>query len=323
MTGFSQRWRAAVGVIGVLSLGLATFYFVFEEADVPSDERSVVVIRMRRPQKDESSDDVRSALPLTALNDVHQKAEDKGLSLIPPQETKPTITIYIEPARTRNTLFLSHRLVAYSRGKYEYRHVILNSKLSRNVTTFRHEVCVNTPGYKVFIGHGELVLRNWPGNCLWSVTGDEAGDWGLKRNGKYFGLHGPGNLLPTDEAHPLGRIIVPEYAKPWFRQYYDTRQTEAFGNDTRFLPLGSRLEFPNLKGKSLPRAAERQFLYSYMVGLTDLSRKRLHEVLVDDTLIPKDRVSLLENTYLIETLAYASMSQVQSTSARIGSAKKR
>ena len=78
---------------------------------------------------------------------------------------RETITIYIEPAKTRSTLFLTKRLVAYSRGKYNYRHVVLNARLARNATAFRHETCVLTPGFKVFVGHGELALRNWPGTC--------------------------------------------------------------------------------------------------------------------------------------------------------------
>jgi hypothetical protein len=206
---------------------------------------------------------------------------------------KPTITVYIEPARTRNSLFLSHRLVAYSSGKYEYKHVILNSKLSRNVTAFRHETCIKTPGFKVFVGHGELVLRNWPGNSIWMITGDEAGDWGLKRKGKYFGLHGPSSkMFPTEEDHPLGRIILPTHAKPWFRQYFDSRQTEAFGNDARFLPLGSRIEYPEMSEKVLLPAPERSYIFSCMIGITDPARARLHLVLLNDTLIPK------ENTFV-------------------------
>lgn len=42
------------------------------------------------------------------------------------------------------------------------------------------------------------------GNATWIVTGDEQGDWGLKRKGKYYGLHGPGNLFSSNETHPQG-----------------------------------------------------------------------------------------------------------------------
>ena len=65
------------------------------------------------------------------------------------------------------------------------------------------------------------------------ITGDEGGDWGLVRKGKYYGLHGPGNLLPSNVTSPLKHILMPGYAKPWFRQYYDVRQEQAFGTDFR------------------------------------------------------------------------------------------
>jgi hypothetical protein len=143
-----------------------------------------------------------------------------------PSTLKPTITFYVEPAKTRNALFLSGRLARHARSdsKYRYVTVVLSSRLAKNITAFRYETCVATPGYKVFVGHGELVLTNWPGNSVWSVTGDEAGDWGLKRMGKYYGLHGPGMLFPSNESLLNSPIILPDYAKPWFRQYYDDRQ---------------------------------------------------------------------------------------------------
>eukprot|EP00039_Didymoeca_costata_P000222 m.44628 g.44628 ORF g.44628 m.44628 type:complete len:423 (+) comp10128_c0_seq1:216-1484(+) len=199
------------------------------------------------------------------------------------------ITLYIEPARTRNSLFLSGRLLKYSTGRYRYNTVILNNRLSKNITAFRNEVCVVNPGYKVFVGHGELALRNWPGNAIWMVTGDEAGDWGLKRRDKYYGLHGPGNMFPSNNSHPHGHIILPSYAKPWFRQYYDNRQVEVFGNDVRFIPLGSRLEFPDLDIDNLTPTTNRKYVYSFMVGLTDPSRERLHNLLLADTHIAKDK----------------------------------
>lgn len=202
----------------------------------------------------------------------------------------PVITVYIEPAKTRNSLWMSKRIFAYTRGKYEYKTIILHSRLSRNVTAFRRSTCEINPGFKVFVGHGELVLRNWPGNSIWMITGDEAGDWGLKKkNGKYFGLHGPNGMFPTDEEHPLGRIILPPHAKPWFRQYFDSRQGEAFGNAVRYIPLGSRIEYPEMRGKVLKPAPDRAYTYSYMVGITDPARARLHDVLLADKLIAKDK----------------------------------
>ena len=201
---------------------------------------------------------------------------------------KPVITFFIEPAKTRSTLFLTGRLLKYSSGRYRYNTVTLNGRLT-NPTAFRKQTCELAPGYKVFVGHGELAHRNWPGNATWIVTGDEAGDWGLKRNGKYYGLHGPGGLFKTNESHPLGHIILPKYAKPYFRQYYDERQVDAFGANVRFLPLGSRLEFPDIAEAAIVPASARKYLFNLMAAPTDDSRIRLRDVLKADTTLPSDR----------------------------------
>ena len=85
---------------------------------------------------------------------------------------KPVITFFIEPAKTRSTLFLTGRLIKYSSGRYRYNTVTLNGRLT-NPTAFRKETCEQAPGFKVFVGHGELAHQNWPGNATWIVTGDE------------------------------------------------------------------------------------------------------------------------------------------------------
>lgn len=153
------------------------------------------------------------------------------------------ITFFVEPAKNRGSLFLTGRLAQYGTGRYVFKSRLMNAKITRSAAAFRQEMCVATPGLKFFVGHGELVLANWPGNCVFMVTGDEAGDWGLTRNGKYYGLHGPGAPFSSNESHPLQHILLPAYAKPWFRQYYHTQQVATFGHDVVHLPLGSRTEF--------------------------------------------------------------------------------
>lgn len=88
-------------------------------------------------------------------------------------------------------------------------------------------------------------------------SGDEPGDWGLVRNNKYYGLHGPGGMFASNESHPLRHILMPPHARPWYRQYYDSRQVAAFGDDARYFPLGSRPEFPDVDPGTYKAAPDR------------------------------------------------------------------
>lgn len=173
-----------------------------------------------------------------------------GLHLIT-SYVPPVLTLFIEPAKNRGSLFLSGRYKRWTSSKYIYQLKTMNQRVVGTTAHFRREICVVSPGLKFFVGHAEIVLANWPGNSLWAITGDETGDWGLKRNGKYIGLHGPGGPFPTNETDPMEHIILPEFAKPWYRQYYDSRQLKAFKGNALFMPLGSRAEFPNLTADQL------------------------------------------------------------------------
>ena len=74
-----------------------------------------------------------------------------------------------------------------------------------------------------------------------------------------------------------------------FRQYYHYRQIQAFGhNRVRFVPLGSRGEFPDAVGDLAP-AHTRKYVFSYMVALTDAARAKVHDLLLADTEITADK----------------------------------
>eukprot|EP00049_Salpingoeca_infusionum_P000043 m.36740 g.36740 ORF g.36740 m.36740 type:complete len:545 (+) comp10032_c0_seq4:90-1724(+) len=203
---------------------------------------------------------------------------------------RETIVFYAEPAKNRGSLFLSSRFMKWASGRYTYRLVVLNHKLTTSSDAYWREMCDIVPGRKVFIGHGELLLRHWPGNTVMVITGDEAGDWGLVRNGKYYGLHGPDSLLPSNESHPLRHILMPEYVTPWFRQYYDSRQIQAFGTKAIYVPLGPRFEFPDLSDVTLKLSSQRKYIYMFVASGTDPSRVKLNNQLAEDTTFSRDQV---------------------------------
>lgn len=67
-----------------------------------------------------------------------------------------------------HTPIMNHALCPCRR--FVYRTVIINSRLSGNVTEFLRDTCHVNPGPKVFVGHGELLLGNWPGNAVMIIT---------------------------------------------------------------------------------------------------------------------------------------------------------
>jgi len=71
--------------------------------------------------------------------------------------------------------------------------------------------------------------------------------------------------LPTHVSHiyNLPRHVslqLPQDIFPFFRQYYDYRQVEAFGSDVMFIPLGSRAEFPDIVPEQVKVATKRYAL---------------------------------------------------------------
>ena len=65
------------------------------------------------------------------------------------QALPPPLTFFIEPAKNRNSFFLTGRVKRWASGRYTYRLAVLNHKLTSNTDNFRREMCVRTPGMKV------------------------------------------------------------------------------------------------------------------------------------------------------------------------------
>ena len=104
---------------------------------------------------------------------------------------------------------------------------------------------------------------------------------------KRLGPHGPGQPFETSED---GHIILPPQIMPYFRQYYSQQIWDAWGDDVRFFPLGSRQEFPQPDPATLKPASQRGYVYGYMVSFTDEGRRVLYNILRSDTTIPEHKV---------------------------------
>jgi hypothetical protein len=72
-------------------------------------------------------------------------------------------------------------------------------------------------------------------------------------------------------------------------RYYDARQVEAFGGNAMFVPLGSRVEFPDITDAQIMPASDRKLVYALMMALTDNSRVRLRDAFKLATSIPEAR----------------------------------
>ena len=199
------------------------------------------------------------------------------------------ITIYVAPAKRTSSMFMSGRLNKYFSGRFAIRYKPLNAQLSKTDERWRREMCVDNPGKKIFVqivGAVVYLLKHWPANSVLIMTADEVGNWGLGKGDRRFGPHGKGKEFGTNESHPYKHIILPKAVFPMFRQYYHYRQIEAFGADSmRFVPLGSRGEFPDSPPDQLVPAPKRTYVYSYMAAITDGTRAKVHTLLANDTVI--------------------------------------
>ena len=203
---------------------------------------------------------------------------------------KDTIAIYVAPAKRISSFFLSHRFMQYVSGQYEYPVRALNHALAKSEQAFYEEVCVQQPGKKVFVqveGAVEFLLTHFPENSVLILVANELGNWGLTHKDRAIGPHGPGQPFETSED---GHIILPPQIMPYFRQYYSQQIWDAWGDDVRFFPLGSRQEFPQPDPATLKPASQRGYVYGYMVSFTDEGRRVLYNILRSDTTIPEHKV---------------------------------
>ena len=200
-------------------------------------------------------------------------------------------------ATSTGSLFMSNRLQQWGSGKYKYRWSRTKEMTPRptaDLAAWQTHACEKTPGFKVVVydsgGSPNWWLSNWPGSTALIMTGDEMGRWGLKYRGRYWGPFGTDkeSFFRSNSSSAYDHIMLPPTIRPWFRQYFDPKQQAAFGSETAmFMPLGSRVEFPNIT--TIKPASERTYVFSLMIAMTDNSRRKLVETLKNTALIPKER----------------------------------
>jgi hypothetical protein len=104
------------------------------------------------------------------------------------------------------------------------------------------------------------LLTHWPERSVLILTADEIGNWGLGSDDKRFGPHGPGRPFKSNETSVHKHALLPVRVYPIFKQYFDWKQRDAFGSNMRFVPLGSRTEFPDVPLGSILTAPKRKFV---------------------------------------------------------------
>ena len=198
------------------------------------------------------------------------------------------IDLYVAPAKRTSSMFTSGRLDQYYSGKYAYRKKGLNARVFKSREQFSELMCTDRKKILVQIaGSVTTLLQQWPNNAVLIMTADEIGNWGLGKEDRRFGPHGKGKEFGTNETSEYKHILLPEEVFPMYRQYYHYRQIAAHGSDRmRFVPLGSRNEFPHVPKASIVPASERKYIYSYMASITDGTRAKVHRLLLNDTRIP-------------------------------------
>jgi hypothetical protein len=196
---------------------------------------------------------------------------------------------------------MSGRLQKYGSGKFTYDWIRAKAMKPRpfgpsaTPGDWLHHACGEIPGYKVVVydsgASPNWWLSNWPANTVLIMTGDEMGRWGLYSKARYWGPFGTDreSFFEENTTSPHRHILLPPTIRPWFRQYYDSKQREAFGTSALFVPLGSRVEFPDITPDQITLAADRKYIYVLMMALTDNSRAELRDALKAATDIPEDR----------------------------------
>jgi hypothetical protein len=222
-------------------------------------------------------------------------AFEKGVGV--KRQFNKTVTFLVWANERLATIFRTCRLAAHSL-RFEYDVYDLRHQVRNNNQTQVAELLRRFPGPKVIIFDGCCVpgwlINAWPPNSVLVIASDESARWGFSsvkkgKNGNIWGPHDPAEENPV-AMDAERRIIMPENTKPWFKQYYSKRHLEHFGNEVRYIPLGSREEFEEVPREYKPPSA-RKYLYSFMGAPTDIGRKKVAEILKDDTLIDKKKVS--------------------------------
>jgi hypothetical protein len=210
-----------------------------------------------------------------------------------PENIDRTVRVYLFVSERLASLFQTCRLANHSHRfdyvVYDLRHQVDQQEF---VETIMPKDGTSTLRILVFNSccTPDWVLLAWPERSVLVVSGDESARWGFAhKNGRnWWGPHGPHGNVSSDDQRVMR---MPESVSPWFKQYFSTQHVDAYGKDVRFLPLGSRNEFPDPPAVVRP-ATLRLYVYSFMGAPTSSVRRHLYSVLANDTIIPKTDVFL-------------------------------
>eukprot|EP00051_Salpingoeca_urceolata_P030529 m.492757 g.492757 ORF g.492757 m.492757 type:complete len:683 (+) comp34009_c0_seq1:317-2365(+) len=197
-----------------------------------------------------------------------------------------TVTVFLFVSERLASLFHTCRLTRFS-DRFNYRVFDLRHQMTQDEVL--QAFLPQHRGLRLMVYNScctnGTTLQHWPPRSLLVVAGDESARWGFAHhNGRnWWGPHGPHGPLPSDGNRTM---IMPKNVNPWFKQYFSSQHVEQYGNTVRFLPLGSRLEFPEPRDSFKP-ATDRKYLYSFMGAPTNHVRRRLKEILTDDNSLNK------------------------------------
>lgn len=228
-----------------------------------------------------------------------------------------TITVFIWANPRLAAIFRTCRLAQtsfrYDYDVYDLRHQIRNLHQDNTRALFK-----KFPGPKILVFDGATVpgwlVKEWPDQTLLIVTADETARWGFElavgnKRKTFFPifhndeqewdrkdvkeLEGKAGRAGPDE---IGHIVMPPKINPWFKQYYSARHVKFYGETVRYVPLGSREEFADPPDVFKPPST-RKYLYSFMGAPTDISRKKVRDIVKADTKIPKTWASASTTTF--------------------------
>eukprot|EP00049_Salpingoeca_infusionum_P025808 m.21771 g.21771 ORF g.21771 m.21771 type:complete len:555 (+) comp8334_c0_seq1:179-1843(+) len=195
-------------------------------------------------------------------------------------------------------MFVSERLASLwttcrmTNHSSQYNYNVFDMRFQTTPEEFVELIAPARPNPKIIVYNScctpPYALEHWPASSILVVSGDESARWGFShKNGKnWWGPHGDQGPLPSDSS---GNMIMPPHSTPFFKQYFSQKHVEVYGDAVRFLPLGSRTEFPDPEAGATP-ATMRQFIFSFMGAPTNYIRKYLFEVFREDTAVPKDQI---------------------------------
>eukprot|EP00051_Salpingoeca_urceolata_P000682 m.35301 g.35301 ORF g.35301 m.35301 type:complete len:544 (-) comp10911_c0_seq2:62-1693(-) len=221
--------------------------------------------------------DPKTRLPSFALGTQSRTSKEAS-------DTTPrrNVNVYLWANPRLASLFRSCRLATRSM-RFTYTVFDPRHQLRGDRPDIFLKLMINASALNVLVYDGCCVpgwlLLHFPLRSVLVISADESARWGFSERKHFWGPHGPGELLKTDNQ---GVISLPENVGPLFKQYYSKRHSDIFKGRIRYMPLGSREEIQVIPEHIRP-ANKRKHLFNLVVAPTDPRRRYLHELLRNNT----------------------------------------